>query len=456
MENIERHISKWLSIINENINKNIDKFYIAYSGGIDSHVLLHAMHKIMHQNYHLINSIHTITLEAIHIHHGISEFADQWVVHAKKICAELNIPLHVKYVDIYANNSVQNIGIEGAARKARYAELQNIAGNSPVFLAHHANDQLETFILQWQRSSAIDGLVCMPNIKFNHNTCFCRPLLEIYKEDIIEYAHKYNLKWIDDDSNIDNKYARNHLRNNIMPELIEDKHKANNMLNSIFMLQKQKEVLDEYLFKSLNSCFIDIDMHLLVEHKFLPNDSNRIGAINYEKFSKLLKKNKHEFSDMGILVFRQWLKLHKLSSPSYNMLISILEQLFQLKILQKQTNKQTNKEICIPYKDVYIVYSHGLLFIQEHLFYIESECGYSALSSSLQAIYDAKMQELGKSFSNIYIKPCKQSYKVKIAKRPTKTLKHLFQENKVFVHLRGLPVICCEEYVIYHPMLNIN
>jgi tRNA(Ile)-lysidine synthase len=174
---------------------------IAYSGGLDSHVLLHALAhcNIKHQ------------LRAVHIHHGLSPNANAWAAHAENICNELNIPLVIHHLDL---NLQKGESIEARAREARYQYFEELLQDGEILCtAHHQDDQLETVLLQLLRGAGPKGLAAMAEFQDNH----ARPLLHISHGDILNYAHENNLEWITDDSNTNIQFDRNFLRHEIIP-----------------------------------------------------------------------------------------------------------------------------------------------------------------------------------------------------------------------------------------------
>ena len=141
--NSEVIFSEIINSFNNSFNspKNQKNISIALSGGIDSIVLLHALNKL--------KSKLKIKLNAIHIHHNLSEYADDWLTFCYKECKKLGVPISSEKVDIKPNLSM---GIEAAARQSRYEALETHRNNI-LALGHHQNDQAETLLLQLFRGS---------------------------------------------------------------------------------------------------------------------------------------------------------------------------------------------------------------------------------------------------------------------------------------------------------------
>jgi len=193
-------------------NLSQNNFLIAYSGGVDSCVLLHAVVRLR-------QDFPELKLKAIHIHHGLFAEADQWVHHCQKICAELKVDLQIIKVEVKRSKGVS---IEEAARDARYTALAKmLQENDGLITAHHADDQAETCLLQFLRGAGIKGLASMPAIINFAQGFLARPFLSVTRAEILNYAQKNNLNWVEDKSNHDLKFTRNFLRYKIMPEFIK-------------------------------------------------------------------------------------------------------------------------------------------------------------------------------------------------------------------------------------------
>lgn len=178
---------------------------VAYSGGLDSHVLLSACHAT------------GLSIRAIHIHHGLQSEADAWVQHCQNICQSLAIPLDVYYVDAHP---VAGQSPEEAARIVRYQAIeQAMQVGGILFTAQHLDDQAETFLLQLMRGGGAAGLAAMPLSRPFGVGKLVRPLLHFSRVEIHHYACQQKLSWIDDPSNADTRIDRNYIRHSVMPVL---------------------------------------------------------------------------------------------------------------------------------------------------------------------------------------------------------------------------------------------
>lgn len=186
-------------------------YYLAYSGGLDSHVLLHACAALQAQYPQ------TFQFTAIHIHHGLQTSADAWVEHAEQVCAALQLPLKVFYL---ALKPAPGDSLEAVARQARYqAFSQCLASKQILLTAHHQNDQAETFLLNALRGSGAAGLAAMPEFRPLGGGQLGRPLLEFTRLQLAAYAVQHQLQYVDDPTNAETQFDRNYLRQEIMPRL---------------------------------------------------------------------------------------------------------------------------------------------------------------------------------------------------------------------------------------------
>jgi len=197
---------------NLSINTEIRNYWIAYSGGIDSHVLLHAL--ASHQ--HLFNEVN---IHAVHINHAINPKSDQWADHCKKECERLNI----KYIAIDVDATPKTgESPEAKARQVRYGAIVRLLKDGECLLtAHHQDDQVETLLLQLMRGSGPKGLSAMPLYSTLGKGFHIRPFLSVKRDEIHAYAVAHQLKWITDDSNLDIRLDRNFIRHEVVPVLLK-------------------------------------------------------------------------------------------------------------------------------------------------------------------------------------------------------------------------------------------
>jgi tRNA(Ile)-lysidine synthase len=184
---------------------------IAFSGGLDSTVLLDATVRVAGAS----------RCVAFHVHHGLSPNADRWVEQGEAFARTLGVAFASRRVDVPKSAGVS---LEAAARDARYRALDMLCAEHQVqqlWLAQHADDQAETVLLQLLRGAGLAGLAAMAPEYRPPGTAAVRvrPLLHMLRAQLEAYARARGLRWIDDESNADTRYARNALRHEVLPRL---------------------------------------------------------------------------------------------------------------------------------------------------------------------------------------------------------------------------------------------
>jgi len=184
---------------------------VGLSGGLDSVVLLHLLRS--HPG------VRAAGLRAIHVHHGLQAAAGDWATHCRALCEALEVPLQVVGVNVERDSGA---GLEAAARAARRrAFAAALRDNEVMALAHHRDDQAETFLLRALRASGPDGLAAMRPWQRFAGGWLWRPLLDVPRAALLAHAQAHGLCWIDDPSNDDTAHARNFLRHRVLPLLRE-------------------------------------------------------------------------------------------------------------------------------------------------------------------------------------------------------------------------------------------
>ena len=186
------------------------RYWVAYSGGLDSHVLLHSLAAVR-------NCLPAEKLCAVHINHGLSLKAGEWAEHCLAICKKLDISCRTLIVDARPGKGESP---EASARTARYSAITSLLEEGDGLLtAHHQSDQAETVLLQMLRGSGSRGLAAMPCWDSFGSGWRGRPLLGFSRSELLSYAQTERLDWVDDESNFDTGIERNFLRHEIIPLL---------------------------------------------------------------------------------------------------------------------------------------------------------------------------------------------------------------------------------------------
>jgi tRNA(Ile)-lysidine synthase len=232
--------------------ERISRIALAYSGGLDSSVLLHLAAAACRQR--------GIQLFAFHVHHGLSTNADHWLTHCEAQAQQAGVSFASRRVQIDPHNK---LGTEQAARQARYEALSDICNEHEVQLlltAHHQDDQTETVLLQLLRGAGLPGLSAMAMLQMEHallgeGIALGRPLLEITRADIEAFAELNAISHIVDESNEDIRFRRNGIRHQLMPLLERELPGAQQSIaRSTGHLQSAQKLLDELAMIDLQAC----------------------------------------------------------------------------------------------------------------------------------------------------------------------------------------------------------
>lgn len=273
--------------------------WIAYSGGVDSHVLLHAINKAR-------LDFPDMNLKAIHINHQLMPDANCWQEKTKSVCEQLDIPFFSETVQVKCD---ANESLEECARLARHKVFKSLLEKNDVLLtAHHQNDQAETLFLQLLRGAGVRGLGGMREMISMGKGVLMRPFLSISRDNILAYAREEQLVWIEDLSNSNEAFSRNFLRKSIIPLLSTRWPKAAVKLSqSAIHLQEAQDLLEEVA---------KVDLTLVLSEK----DQLSLSALS--NFSIERQKN----------LLRFWITRNGFSSPSSKKLTAIMNEVIHARI----------------------------------------------------------------------------------------------------------------------------
>lgn len=277
--------------------------HIALSGGLDSIVLLHLFIRLQHAH----KQIHIL---AHHVHHGLSKNADQWLDFCKKTCITSKVKFVYSKIII---KKISGVNLEADAREKRYESLKanletDLTQNRNAYLvtAHHQDDQLETVLLALKRGSGVAGIQGIQGAQKMGSHSLLRPLLCFSRAQLKNYADLFSLVWIEDESNQDQHFDRNFIRQTITPLLKKRWPSiAKTVSRSANLMQEQHLLLEELAQQDLS--------YVLMEGQ----ERSVLNITKLAKQSFIRQKN----------TLRYWFKLHDLQYPSSKQLDVIFNEL---------------------------------------------------------------------------------------------------------------------------------
>lgn len=337
---IEKTVRRSLCLGPDCVPKNIA---VAFSGGLDSMVLLHALSQCISAN----NKLKDIRCYALHIHHGLSAHADQWLA----FCQTEALARHFIFVGHRVQlANIADHGIEQAARQARYTALQALCQQKDITMllaAHHQDDQAETLLLQLIRGAGVAGLAAMPAkiLLADKRTELIRPLLSLSRQQLAEYAQCHHLPYIDDESNHDQRYARNAIRHEILPKLEKIRAGCRAALaRTATVLAEAQTILDEVAQadlimhqnpggdgRSVESNSMHIKAYEPFEYHITPIHDPAVGFANNLLSTACPDKLMcHHLRQLSVVrranLLRYWLNAKGLRAPSQARLAEMLKQ----------------------------------------------------------------------------------------------------------------------------------
>ncbi|WP_020181585.1 tRNA lysidine(34) synthetase TilS [Methylotenera sp. 1P/1] len=280
----------------------IYRVLVAFSGGIDSTVLFHALVHLQRTLQADASAPFQLQLSAMHVHHGLSPNANLWASHCETVCAQFSVPFDLRRIHV---DSQSGLGIEASARNARYAVLYAAEADF-ICLAHHQNDQAETLLLQLARGAGAKGLSGMAAMDFSRR--LLRPLLEVSRPDIERYAKQHALQWVEDESNLNLQFDRNFIRQSVMPLLAGQYSGIEKTLGRTAQHLAEANILLAEL--------AEMD----VRDASLVNASDKQSTLAIDGLRALSAPRAKN-------VLRWWLELHALPMPNTETLTQLLQQL---------------------------------------------------------------------------------------------------------------------------------
>ena len=402
---------------------------VAYSGGLDSSVLLHLAAAFAREQ--------GVRLFAFHIHHGISVNADTWQAHCRQQCEQVGAVFDTRNI---ALKDFDKSGVEEAARIGRYHALGELCrehGIALLLTAHHQDDQAETILLQLLRGSGVAGMSGMDqanaaaNLLGNDQLLLARPLLNASRATLEHYAAAQSLSFVDDESNNDTRYVRNALRHRIMPALAElFPGFQERFTRSASHAQSAQRLLVTLARQDLAAC-------LDGEYLSVP----ALRKLDIDRIDNLL---------------RHWFALRNLRMPSSAWLLELRTQLLEAK---------TDAQLCVTHPDCHIRRYRERVFLTprrpafdehteplEFVWRGEERLHFPQFAGSL--FFDA--EEVGFNAAwlrgqHLSVRLRSGGERVKLAwNRPTKSVKYHYQAMDIPAWERPyLPMVFAGEQILY-------
>lgn len=418
---------------------------VAFSGGLDSTVLLHLLHQLSLTTTTPTFAF-TLHFSAMHVHHGLSPHADAWAQHCQHICDQRHISLHIQPVKVDVDSG---LGVEASARLARYAALASYAALQStqadfICLAHHQDDQAETLLLQLARGAGAKGLSAMAALEIKRK--LLRPLLGTSRAELEAYATQHALTWIEDESNHDTQYDRNFMRHRILPAL-EMQYPA---IRSTLARTAQHMAETQQLLEDLAK----LDAACCLKH----HSADDIGQLEVAELAQLpLPRAKN--------VMRWWISQYQalvttLKMPSTQQLAQIMHQLFYAKASASIHIKVADNVYLKRYLGcVYLVPEQPIMPAYNLHWQGEAEIqlsDYSRLTFAEQLGQGIALKKL--AHAKLRIKNREGGERFRPEKgRPSRTIKRMMQEHTIPPWQREqLPLIFMEETLVMIPNLAVD
>lgn len=361
MKNLES--SNLIDILSDVVEVNGGTaFLVAYSGGVDSSVLLHMLHSA--------KSNYRFSLTALHIDHGIHPQSGSWLEYCSEFCHSLGIKF--KSTQLSLSQQFEKIS-EGDARIARYAWLEAQTEMGDVLLtAHHQNDQAETFLLNLMRGSGARGLSAIQVSRNFGKGLLVRPMLNISRSQILEYAAEHELSYIEDTANSDLQHNRNYMRQVVIPSLEQRwpsaveliSHSAALLVNSR-SLQASLAQMDADHCKSEGSGFLSIGYQLSLEKFRLLDEARQVNLIRYwTKFHSLPEPGRKIIENFLDKVISSCSKFMEVGSDELGYRIYLYQN--NLYLARSRCYPNADQSISWNLRDALLLESLGLKLIPIH------------------------------------------------------------------------------------------
>ena len=298
---------------------DFERIGVAYSGGLDSTVLLHILSK---------ETAFKNKINVIHVNHSISPNSDKWEEFCRKNADEFGVKFFSYKLDEL------EIVTEDNLRKIRYEKFDQWAeSNDLILTAHHKDDQVETILFRFMRGTGLNGLRGIPAWRKDGNSQFHRPLLDFSKRELYEYAQNNKLKWVEDESNKDIDISRNFIRNKLLP-IIKDKwpNAEKSILHLSSEATRSNKILQSVAKEDLETLVVKENSYDLNKYLSLPEERAEnllYFLINYEIG---LEANSNYLKEID----RSLRNSTNLEKIEFTLRAKKKNQIFKLKVLEEE------------------------------------------------------------------------------------------------------------------------
>ena len=403
-----------------------DHLTIALSGGVDSVVLLDILIVLSKQI--------PFTLSAVHVNHGISSNANRWSRFCCDLCHAYGISIYIAYLQIKKETGVS---LEAIAREERYRVFSHMPADF-IVVAQHLDDQAETLLLQLFRGAGIRGLSAMPVLRKQSAIApqILRPLLEISRHSIEDYARHNKLRWTNDESNDDTAFNRNFLRHDILPILRKRyPNYPNTLLRTSRHLSEASQLLDELAAMDSENCLV--------------GDMLQIDCVRKLSFARVKNLLRYTLVQQGAML------------PSAAKLEDIANQLLSVNRDNQLHITFGNYEIRCFKGAVYILHKKSRIqCLDQYPWRGETHLALPHLNGAIhftevvnQGIDRQKLQT-----GSVTVRARTGGERFTPAcNRPRRSLKNLLQETSIPPwQRRSMPLLFCGEYLVWVPGIGID
>ncbi len=392
------------------------RWLIAYSGGVDSHVLLHCLSQFPDHP----------PIEAVHINHQLQDEAGQWAEHCQRQADQLDIAMHSLEVVVDPSGSP-----EEQARLARYQAFESLLQPGDILMmGHHLDDQVETLMLRLLRGSGVKGAAAMPASRSLGKGRLVRPLLDIPRADIEQYANAQQLQWMEDPSNQSIDFDRNFLRLELLPAMAARWPEYRQTLGRAAVLSEESAVLNDEL------ALLEFERVSVSPHQ---------GSIPIDLLQPLSTARRKN-------LLRYWLSVNGFSLPSSRQMEVVLDQAL---------HAEQQAQPLISWGEVQLRRFNNSLYVMNKLPDFDSQLTYRwDLSEPLEIEPGSRLQAVpsqGEGINTALLKGTEVTVRFRQGgerckpegRSHSQTLKKLFQEYGLELWLRDrAPLIYCDNEII--------